>query len=151
MPAGRLIGDYRDSSMSMRSVANARPMSDHGPAVFVLGQDEILRRRLCAVLRSLPWPVEGLGSHQQLPSHLGAACVVAVWERELDLLVLLERLRKYQGRVRLILLTDNIDIANAVDALRQGVHDLIEMPIVERELHRRVRRAMLSTDLEKET
>lgn len=137
--------------MIMRSVANARPMSASRPAVFVLGQDEILRRRLCAILHSLPWPVQGLGSHTQLPERLAAACVVAVQEREMDVLVLLEQLRQYGNGVRLILLTDNIDIANAVDALRHGVHDLIEMPIVERELHRRVRRAMLTIDLMKET
>ncbi len=150
MPGKRVIGDYRHSTMS-RSTANARPMSDHGPVVYVLGQDEILRRRLCAVLKSLPWPVQGLGSHLQLPARLGAACVVAVQERELDLLVLLERLRGHQDRVRLILLTDSIDVANAVDAMRQGVDDLIEMPVVERELHRRVRRAMLSIDSIKES
>ena len=126
-------------------------MSDHGPAVFVLSQDEILRRRYCAVLKSLPWPVQGVSSHLQLPADLDAACVVAVQERDLDLMVLLERLRQSQDRARLILLTDNIDIANAVDALRQGVHDLIEMPIVERELHRRVRRAVLSIDMAKES
>ena len=102
------------------------------------------------MLKSLPWPVQGLSSHLQLPARFGAACVVAVQERDLDLMVLLERLRQCQDRVRLILLTDNIDIANAVDALRQGVHDLIEMPVVERELHRRVHRAMLSIDVKKE-
>ncbi len=112
-----------------------------------MGQDEILRRRLCAVLKSLPWPVHGLGSQTELPARLAAGCIVAVQEPDLDLLALLQRLRQYDDRVRLILLTDDPDIANAVAALRQGVHDLIELPLVEREFHRRVRCAMLTINL----
>lgn len=122
-------------------------MSVHKPAVFVLGQDEMLRHRLCSVLASLPWPVQGLDSHSQLPAQLEAACVVAVQEQALDLLALLEQLRQYDNRVRLILLTDNIELSKAVDALRQGVHDLIEMPVVERDLHRRVHGAMLTINM----
>ena len=132
--------------LSEMNAGAAKVMTVPSPAVYVVGQDQTLRQRLCTVLRSLPWPVNGYDCTSELITVVTAGCIVAV-DDGLDLIVLMRSLRRYEDRVRLILLTTDSTVSSAVAALRHGVHDLIELPVVERDLHRRVSRAMDTIDL----
>lgn len=99
------------------------------PALFLLSRDAGQVDYLCSSLKSMPWPVLSFDSASALLGMLGTGCVIVVENDGLDLLLLIDRLRRRRDMVRTILLTNRPSVAQATAAIRAGIDDLLELPV----------------------
>lgn len=117
-------------------------MDSHG-TIFIVDDDDALRRALEAQLASVGYPVETYPSAESF-LEAGAA------EREgcliLDLhmpgmsgLELLQRLASAQTEIAILVLSGHGDVPSAVQAIRAGAYDFLEKPIADAELLQKVR------------
>ena len=121
-------------------------VSQTDPAIYMVEADPTVRRRADAALAGLPWPIHHFESPRELLDSLSYdahGCVVAnVALVEMTVQELLQELGREQHKLAIILLSNNIGVAEAVAAMRAGVHDVLPLPVVERALRRQVRLAM---------
>ena len=114
-------------------------------AVYLVEFDPETRAEVQALLSGLPWQVHSYETPRALLDSLPRSawgCVVANVElADMTIGELLEALEDRQ-RMALILLCRDIEIPDAVAAMRAGVHDVLQFPVVERALGQQVSAAI---------
>ena len=108
--------------------------------------DAATRNEINVALSGLPWPVLSYDSPQTFLDNLAGSqrgCVVADVEQvDMPVARFLEALNRDHHGMPLILLSHDIEIPDAVAAMRAGVQDVLPLPVMERALRRQVRSAM---------
>ena len=127
-----------ERSALFASGAACRPRGDSAPAVravYVIDDDDAVRRALAMLFRSAGIPAEthpsGLAFLEALPSFHEEAvgCVLTdVRMPGLDGLELLRRLKEGGFRRPVVVMTAHGDVSTAVRAMRAGAFDFVEKP-----------------------
>ncbi|BAN27550.1 response regulator transcription factor [Caballeronia insecticola] len=123
-------------------------MSDHPPIVFVVDDDESVRRALTRLIRSAGYRVEGYASARAFldrPSSMDAeACLVLdVQLPDLNGLALQRQLNATGVTLPIIFVTAHGDIAMTVNAMKAGAMDFLTKPVGEADLFVAIEAALL--------
>ncbi len=115
-------------------------------AIYLVESDPALRMEVAASLAGLDWPVYDYPSPRGLLAALprqATGCLVAnIALTGMDAVELQRELTRLGHRLRVILLSYDIEVPDAVAAMRAGVDDILPLPVVQRLLRRRVSTAM---------
>ncbi|MDH3647566.1 MAG: response regulator [Gammaproteobacteria bacterium] len=118
-------------------------------AIYVVESDPATRRKLNAALAGMRWPVYSYATPKTFLDSVPRAacgCVVANFQLvETAINDFLQSIEREQHQLAVILMCRHMEIPDAVAAMRAGVHDVMEFPVVERALRRRVRGAILNS------
>jgi FixJ family two-component response regulator len=122
-------------------------MSEATPIVFVVDDDDSVRRALTRLIRSAGYGVECFESAREfLESHFRAwstACLVLdVGLPELDGLELQHELNVMNGTLPIIFITGRSDVAMTVSAMKAGAMDFLAKPVSETDLLRAIGNAL---------
>jgi FixJ family two-component response regulator len=122
--------------------------------VFVVDDDESVRRSLTRLFRSVQLPAETFGSAKaflERDAHDGPSCLVLdVRMPGLDGLELQQTLSKRDAQI--VFLTGHGDVPMCADAMKAGAVDFLTKPVDEEEILRAVNRALeLSVQVRKAT
>jgi FixJ family two-component response regulator len=109
-------------------------MSAPGPVVFVVDDEDAVRRALCRLIGAAGYRVQAFGSAAEFlrdrPSLDGAACLVLdVQMPELGGLELQRELSAANASLPIIFLTGHGDIAMTVRAMKAGAIDFLAKPV----------------------
>lgn len=121
---------------------SGRPSAAH-PHLYIASAEADLREQLRLLLVPMKLTI---GVHDSAPSLLagvawnlpGCALIDSALPHPHGIVDLLERLRRLAPEVMVLMTAEPGDVTTAVDALRAGAFDLIETPIAETTLRRRV-------------
>jgi FixJ family two-component response regulator len=122
-------------------------MNDATPIVFVVDDDEAVRRALTRLIRSAGYRVEGYGSASEFlelfPSADCPACLVLdVRLPDLNGLDLQRELNAASASLPIIFITGHGDIAMTVSAMKAGATDFLTKPVEDADLLRAVETAL---------
>lgn len=116
------------------------------PNVFVIDDDEEVRRSLVRLLRAAGRPAEGYASAQDFLERAARhepGCLVAdVYLPQVDGLVLVELLRAAGCTLPVIFITGRADVPTTVRAMKSGAVDFLLKPVNEIELLDAIDRAL---------
>jgi two-component system response regulator FixJ len=114
--------------------------------VFVVDDDDAVRKSLALLLQSAGMNVESFGSARNFLERYdpyAAGCVVLdVRMPEMTGLELQEYLNVHGAIVPVIFITGHADVPMAVEAMRHGAYDFLQKPFLDQDLLDRVRRAI---------
>lgn len=117
-----------------------------GPWVFVVDDDDTMRRGLARLLQSAGFAVETFPSaeaYQYHPKCEGAGCLILdVSMPGMDGLSLQEELSKDPDCLPIVFLTGQVDIPSSVRAMKRGAFDFLTKPVEEETLLEAVRSAL---------
>ena len=115
-------------------------------SIYVVESDPSTRAELNSALAGLPWPVVSYETPQAFFAAIPASargCVVANIELvDMPISNFLQIIEDNRHQLVVILLSRNFEIPAAVAAMRAGVHDVIQLPVIERALRRQIRDAI---------
>jgi RNA polymerase sigma factor (sigma-70 family) len=122
-------------------------MSDETSTVFVVDDDETVRRALTRLIRSAGYCVESFGSAMEFlepnPCSHGCACLVLdVGLPGLDGLELQSEMNAANRPVPIIFITGRGDIAMTVRAMKAGATDFLTKPVSDSDLLRAIDNAL---------
>jgi FixJ family two-component response regulator len=122
-------------------------MNDATPMVYVVDDDDAVRRALTRLIRSAGYCVEGYGSASEFlksrPCVQGAACLVLdVQLPDLNGLDLQRELNAASELLPIIFITGHGDIAMTVAAMKAGATDFLAKPVEEADLLRAIEAAL---------
>ena len=131
------------------AAASERPKHAPMPKVFVIDDDEAVRRAIAMLLRSAGMSAEiypsGIAFLHALPvpENSRVECVLTdVRMPELDGLELLRRLKEHGFRKPVVVMTAHGDVSTAVRAMKAGAIDFIEKPFDDDALIATIRTAL---------
>jgi FixJ family two-component response regulator len=118
--------------------------------VFVIDDDEDVRRSLSWLFESVSIPVEVFASASEFlafPGCRGPGCLVLdVRMPDMDGLELLDALREHRIGVPVIMISGHADVPMAVRAMQSGAVDFIQKPVNHQDLLERVRKALAADE-----
>jgi FixJ family two-component response regulator len=122
-------------------------MNEARPIVFVVDDDDAVRRALTRLIRSAGYRVEGYGSAWEFlssrPCGEGAACLILdVQLPDLNGLDLQRELNAASESLPIIFVTGHGDIAMTVCAMKAGATDFLAKPVEEAALLRAIETAL---------
>lgn len=110
--------------------------------IYVVGFEIKTRTEIAQALAGLAWPVLSYPTAGEFLTRLKClhrGCIVAnLAQGEMSIAELLQELATNRIEYPVILLTHDLEIPEAVSAMRAGVYDVQALPIVERILRRLV-------------
>jgi RNA polymerase sigma factor (sigma-70 family) len=116
------------------------------PHVFVIDDDDEVRRGLVRLLRAAGRPAEGYASAQDFleraPRHEPGCLVADVYLPQVDGLVLVDLLRSAGWTLPVIFITGRADVPTTVRAMKRGAIDFLLKPVNEAELLDAIDRAV---------
>ncbi len=115
--------------------------------VFVIDDDEAVRRSLCWLIESVDHPAKGFASADdflaELPETPGVGCIVTdVRMPGMNGIELLEVLAGRGSNLPVVVITAHGDVRMAVEAMKLGALDFVEKPFEEKTLLEVVERAL---------
>lgn len=122
-------------------------MDDQSP-IYVVDDDDAIRKSLGKLLESAGWPVETFDSAEGLLARIDSArtstgCVLAdIRMPGLSGLELLQEMSARSSTLPVILITGHADVPMAVRAMKLGAFDLLQKPFDDQVLLDRVRAAV---------
>ena len=124
--------------------------------VFVIDDDEAVRRSLCWLIESADHPAKGFASADEflneLPDANGCGCIVTdVRMPGMSGIELLGELANRGSNLPVIVITAHGDVQMAVEAMRLGALDFVEKPFEEKALLEVVERALLESERRQQT
>jgi FixJ family two-component response regulator len=127
-------------------------MSEATPIVFVVDDDDSVRRALTRLIRSAGYYVESFESAREfLESHFdtwGTACLVLdIGLPGLNGLELQDELNATNRTLPIIFITGRGDIAMTVSAMKAGATDFLAKPVSDTDLLRAIRNALAQASL----
>ncbi len=119
--------------------------------VFVIDDDEAVRRSLCWLIESNDLPAKGFASADEflteLPETQGIGCIVTdVRMPGISGIELLEVLASRGSNLPVVVITAHGDVRMAVEAMRLGALDFVEKPFEEKALLEVVERALAESE-----
>jgi RNA polymerase sigma factor (sigma-70 family) len=121
-------------------------VSNTDPTIFVLDDDESVRRSLGRLLKSAGYRVESFGSPQDFlhrqPSPGPGCLVLDLQLPEMDGLKLQEALGAAESLLPIIFITGHGDIPASVRAMKAGAVDFLPKPFLEQDLLKAIRLAL---------
>jgi two-component system response regulator FixJ len=109
-----------------------------GPSVFLIDDDEAVRRALSEMLRVFGYTVETFVSAGEFLDRLGTAgsgCVVAdVCMPGMNGIELVRDMASRGSALPVVIITGHGDVPMAVEAIKAGAEDFIEKPVDDRQL-----------------
>jgi two-component system response regulator FixJ len=109
-----------------------------GPSVFLIDDDEAVRRALSEMLRVFGYTVETFVSAGEFLDRLGTAgsgCVVAdVCMPGMNGIELVRDMASRGSSLPVVIITGHGDVPMAVEAIKAGAEDFIEKPVDDRQL-----------------
>ncbi len=119
--------------------------------IFVIDDDEAVRRSLCWLVESADHPAKGFVSADafldELPTGDGVGCVVTdVRMPGMSGVELLEELARRGSNLPVVVITAHGDVQMAVEAMRLGALDFVEKPFEEKALLEAVESALLESE-----
>ncbi|MCB1742204.1 MAG: response regulator transcription factor [Gammaproteobacteria bacterium] len=140
----RAVGGSRAANAASRS-GDGQSSVDR-ERVFIVDDDEAVRRSLVLLMRTAGYVVDDFVSAEALLEHLDSSCagcaVVDLRLPGMSGLDLQDELSERASVLPVIMLTGHGDVPAAVRALKAGAVDFLEKPFNPRELLERVARAM---------
>ena len=128
-------------------------MTELAPAVYVVDDDESVRRSLERLLRCNGYQVETFASAQEFLDHYrpnSPGCLVLDVQMEgLDGFKLQEALNKAHAYLPIVFITGHGTILMSVDAMKAGAVDFLTKPFAERDLLVAIDRAIAKNKEEK--
>jgi len=124
--------------------------------VFIIDDDEAVRRSLCWLIESADHPVRKFASADDfladLPDTDGVGCIVTdVRMPGMSGIDLLAELARRGSNLPVVVITAHGDVRMAVEAMRLGAIDFVEKPFEEKALLEVVERALLESERRLET
>jgi FixJ family two-component response regulator len=122
-------------------------MNETTPTVFVVDDDDAVRRALTRLIRSVGYRVEGYGSASEFlesrPCEQGVGCLVLdVQLPDLNGLDLQRELNAASESLPIVFITGHGDIAMTVSAMKAGATDFLAKPVGEADLLRAIETAL---------
>jgi FixJ family two-component response regulator len=122
-------------------------MNEVTPVVFVVDDDDAVRRALMRLIRSAGYLVEGFGSASEFLesrscTHRTACLVLDVQLPDLNGLDLQRELNAASALLPIIFITGHGDIAMTVSAMKAGATDFLAKPIGDTDLLRAIKAAL---------
>lgn len=109
-----------------------------GSSIFLIDDEEAVRRALSEMLRVFGYTVETFASARQFLDRLGTAgpgCVVAdVCMPGMDGIELVREMAFCGSLLPVVIITGHGDVPMAVEAIKAGAEDFIEKPVDDRQL-----------------
>jgi len=124
--------------------------------VFVIDDDEAVRRSICWLIESADHPAKEFSSADEflteLPNIIGTGCIVTdVRMPGMSGVELLEELANRGRNLPVVVITAHGDVQMAVEAMRLGALDFVEKPFEEKALLEVIERALLESERRQET
>lgn len=114
--------------------------------VYVVDDDEAVRKSICWLMESAEHPARGLGSGQDILDLLpldGVGCIVTdVRMPAMSGIELMEVLAEKGCNMPVVVITAHGDIRMAVDAMKMGAVDFVEKPFDDKALLQAVEKAL---------
>jgi two-component system, LuxR family, response regulator FixJ len=114
--------------------------------VFIVDDDDAVRKSLALLMQSAGLPVESFASAREFLTRYDAyqpGCVVLdVRMPEMTGLELQEYLNIHGAIIPVIFITGHGDVPMAVEAMRAGAYDFLQKPFLDADLLERIRRAL---------
>ena len=113
-------------------------MNEEGPTVFIIDDDDSIRKSLSRLLGSYGLTVEAYASAEDFlrrETYVGNGCIILdIRMPGLSGIALRDELRSTDCRIPIVFITGHGDIHMSVDAMKKGAYDFLTKPFEEEQL-----------------